>query len=151
MVVNGEQRYIYPIQPWVYFILHIQYTQYMYILIIFIITTAVTIVLGEFLLIIGVVEGWLVGWRCYEIMYLVKSRNDRMRGQSTIYYGFWRTVYSNGFGNTLCLRWPCLHCMYCTPSYSSYSLPLTCSTEQHYLFSHVHYDDLQLSIRVSSL
>ena len=85
------------------------------------------------------VKGWLVGWWCYEIIYLVKSRNDRIKRQSTIYNGFWCMVYSDGFGNTLCLRWPGLLCMYCTPSYSSYSLPLTRSTEQHCLFSHVQW------------
>ena len=37
------------------------------------------IVPGEILSVIGVVEGWLVGWQCYEIMYLVKSRNSRMK------------------------------------------------------------------------
>ena len=95
-------------------------------------------VLGEILLIIGVVEVWLVEWQCYEIMYLVKSRNDRMREQSTIYDRFWHMVYLDGFSNTLCLRWPGLLCMYCTPSYSSYLLSLTCSIEQHYLFSHVY-------------
>ena len=47
-------------------------------------------------------------------------------------------VYLDGFGNTLCLRWPGLLCIYHTLSYSFYSLPLTHSTEQHYLFSHIY-------------
>ena len=37
------------------------------------------VVPGEILSVIGVAEGWLVGWRCYKIMYLVKSRNSRMK------------------------------------------------------------------------
>ena len=30
-------------------------------------------------MVIGVAEEWLVGWRCYKKMYLVKSRSDRIR------------------------------------------------------------------------
>ena len=84
-------------------------------------------------------EGWLVGWWCYEKMYLVQSRSDRIKKNNQLSTTDSGTVYLNGFGNALCLRWPGLLCMYCTPSYSSYSLPLTRSTEQHYLFSHVQW------------
>ena len=42
-------------------------------------TLNLSIVPGEILSVIGVAEGWLVGWRCYKIMYLVKSRNSRMK------------------------------------------------------------------------
>ena len=107
------------------------------------------VVLGEILLIIGVAEGWLVRWWCCKIMYLVKSRNDRMKEQPTIYNRSWRMVYSDGYGNTICLRWPGLLCMYHTPSYSSYSLPLTHSMEQHYLFSHVQQKHYLIILEIS--
>ena len=47
-------------------------------------------------------------------------------------------VYSDGFGNTLCLKWSGLFCMYHTPSYSFYLLSLTYFTEQHDLFSYIY-------------